>query len=113
MAEIKLKTESAKKKVVTSTKSDSVKLVFDPYKFVKYPLTTEKGVRLMESENKLLFVVDKSAKKSDIKKSVEQMFNVKVVSVNTYVTPGAEKRALVKFSEETPAIDVATQLGLI
>ena len=86
---------------------------YDPYKIVKFPLTTEKGVRLMESENKLLFVVDYSAKKKDIKKAIEAMFNVKVVSVNTQITPGSQKRAVVKFAEDTPAIDVATQLGLI
>ncbi len=106
----KLKEEKQK----TSEKEASTsKTVFDPYKIIKFPLTTEKGVRLMESENKLLFVVDNGANKSDIKKSIEKMFNAKIVSVNTFVTAGAQKRALVKFAEETPAIDIATQLGLI
>ena len=38
----------------------------DPYKIVKYPLSTEKSIRLMESENKLIFVVDNKAKKEEI-----------------------------------------------
>ena len=67
----------------------------------------------MESENKLIFVVDMRAKKQDIKKSIEELFKVKVIKVSTLITPKNEKRAYVKFSMETPAIDIATQLGLM
>lgn len=67
----------------------------------------------MESENKLLFVVDRKAKKADVKKSVEESFKVKVTKVNLFTSPGGEKRAYVKLSMENPAIDVATQLGLM
>ena len=42
----------------------------NPYKIIKNPLTTEKAVRLMESENKLLFRVDEKAKKSEIKEAL-------------------------------------------
>lgn len=79
---------------------------------IKYPLPTEKSIRLMEAENKLIFVVDMRANKSEIKKSMEAMFNVKILKVNTYIQAG-EKRAFVKFSPETPAIDIATKLGII
>lgn len=80
---------------------------------IKNPLATEKSIRLMESENKLIFLVDKNASKDDIKKQIEELFKVKIVSVNTLVTNDGKKRAYVKFSNETPAIDVATQLGMI
>ena len=79
---------------------------------IKYPLSTEKSIRMMESENKLMFVVSMKAKKAEIKKAIEDMFKVKVVDVNTYVTKG-KKKACVRFSEATPAIDVATNLGLM
>ena len=85
----------------------------DPYKIVINPLSTEKSIKLMDSENKLMFRVDMSAKKEDIKKAIEKMFKVKVVKVNTYVTSRGEKRAYVKFSPETPAIDIATNLGMM
>lgn len=85
----------------------------DPYKVIKYPLATEKAVRLMESENKLTLVVDKTAKKSDIKESVEKLFNVKVMKVTTLHTPDNKKKAYLLLSPETPAIDVATRLGLM
>ena len=85
----------------------------DPYKIIKYPLSTEKSVRLMESENKLIFVVDKRAKKQEIKKAIEELFKAKVLKVTTFISPKGEKRAYIKFSPETPAIDIATQLGLM
>lgn len=80
---------------------------------IKYPLATEKSIRLMESENKLIFVVDRRANKFDIKKAIEETFKVKVDSVRTYNAPSGEKRAYIRFSASTPAIDVATNLGLM
>jgi len=80
---------------------------------IKRPLSTEKAIRLMESENKLLFAVQRKAKKSEIKNAIEQIYNVKVVKVNTFITPSGEKRAYVKFADDTPAIDLATKLGMM
>ena len=85
----------------------------DPYKVIKYPLSTEKTIRLMEAENKLIFVVNKKATKSDIKKAVESMFKVKVTNVNTYISNKDVKKAYVKLAFDTPAIDIATQMGLM
>lgn len=85
----------------------------EPFEVIKNPLSTEKAVRLLESENKLLFVVDKKANKADIKDAIQKLFNVKVVSVRTLNDFEGKKRAYVKLSAETPAIDVATELGLM
>lgn len=84
----------------------------DPYKVIKYPLSTEKTIRIMEAENKLVFVVDRGANKQDIKKALEEVFKVKIESVNTQISRG-EKRAFVKISMDTPAIDLATQMGMM
>ena len=80
---------------------------------IKYPLTTEKSVRVMEADNKLIFIVELKSTKHDIKRAVEEMFKVKVVNVNTAIMPSGEKKAFVTLSPDTPAIDVATKLGLI
>lgn len=80
---------------------------------VKYPLATEKSIRLMEAENKLIFVVDSKATKPQIKQAIEEMFKVKVDKVRTLNTPDNTKRAYVTFNAETPAIDIATKLGLM
>jgi ribosomal protein uL23 len=80
---------------------------------IKYPLSTEKSIRLMESENKLVFIVDSKATKPVIKKAMEETFQAKVVSINTANDTKGRKKAYVKFSQETPAIDLATKLGLM
>jgi len=83
------------------------------YSIIKHPVSTEKAIRIMESENKLIFVVDKRAKKQEIKEALEKMFKIKVVKINTYNSTKGDKRAYVRLSPETPAIDIATQLGLM
>jgi ribosomal protein uL23 len=80
---------------------------------IRYPLATEKSIRLMESENALIFVVDQNATKTQIKEAVEKLFGAKVDKVRTQNTPDNKKRAYVAFNEETPAIDIATKLGLM
>ncbi|MEM4282333.1 MAG: 50S ribosomal protein L23 [Candidatus Woesearchaeota archaeon] len=83
-----------------------------PESIIKHPLSTEKAIRLMESNNELLFVVDKKATKLDVKREIEKLFKAKVIAVNTFVV-GGQKRAYVKFAKESPAIDVATRLGMV
>ena len=85
----------------------------EPHNIIKYPLSTEKSIRLMEAENKLIFVVNKNATKKEIKKAIEDMFKADVDNVNTFINSDGEKRAYVKFSVKSPAIDIATQMGLI
>lgn len=55
------------------------------------PLVTEKATRLME-QNKYVFIVDKRANKIEIRKAVEDLFGVKVESVNTQNVSGKPKR---------------------
>ena len=76
-------------------------------------LSTEKALRLIENENTLTFLVDLRATKGQIKKEVEQMFEVKVEKVNTLVTPKGEKKAYVKLAKDYKASDVAHKLGLL
>lgn len=79
---------------------------------IKYPLSTEKAIRMMESDNVITFIVDNKATKEGIKKEIENMFKVKIMSVRT-VNIFGKKKAFVKLSKEHPAIDIATQLGMI
>ena len=80
---------------------------------IKNPLSTEKSIRLMESDNTLIFEVDKKATKESIKLEVESVFKARVAHVRTRIGADAKKRAYIRFSGETPAIDIATKLGLI
>ncbi len=54
-------------------------------------LRTEKGVR-QQAADKYFFSVMKNANKIQIKKAVEDIYKVKVLSVNTQVAPGKLKR---------------------
>lgn len=85
----------------------------ESYAVIGYPVATEKAVKLMESENKLTFIVDKEATKDQIKRAIETMFKVKVRKVNTVIVPAGKKKAYVALAPENPALDVATQLGLM
>jgi large subunit ribosomal protein L23 len=78
-----------------------------------YPVTNEKAIGLIELRNTLTFVVDGKATKPEIKKEVEQLFEVKVASVNTLVTPTGKKRAFVKLKEGFKADDVAAKLKIV
>lgn len=82
-------------------------------RIIKYAVQTEKSIRLIESENKIVFVVDNSATKTDIRAAVESMFSAKVKKVNVLNGPNGKKKAYVKFSDETPAIEIATNLGMM
>lgn len=59
---------------------------------IKKPLLTEKSSRMSERENKYSFRVAKSANKIEIRKAVEELFSVKVTSVNTVMMRGKKKR---------------------
>lgn len=87
--------------------------MMDAHTIMKHPVSTEKALRLMESENKLTFVVDLKATKQDIKGAMETLFKVKVTKVRTLVTFKGKKKAYITLAKETPALDVATQLGLM
>ncbi|MEM2890421.1 MAG: 50S ribosomal protein L23 [Candidatus Hadarchaeum sp.] len=85
----------------------------DPHSVILYPLATEKSVKMIESENKLIFVVDNAATKADIKRAVETLFEVKVKKVSTEITPEGKKRAYVKLAPEFMADEIAAKLGMI
>ena len=85
----------------------------DPYKTICYPIMTEVTSRILESENKLVFIVNKSATKRDIKLAVEKLYEVDVASVNSTITPQGEKKAFVRLSPDYKAADVAIKLGIL
>ena len=77
------------------------------------PERTEKAIKKIEDENTLTFNVMVNATKKDIRDEVEKLFNVKVATIKTYVTPRGKKHALVKLKKEFKADDVATKLKLV
>ena len=85
----------------------------DPYSIIINPLATEKAVRIMESENKLVFIVDRKANKLEIKEAIETLFNVKVDNVNSLILKNGRKKVYATLNKDYKALDIATKLGLM
>ena len=58
---------------------------------IKYPIITDKATRLLEN-NKYSFVVDRYSNKLTIKASIEYLFDVKIIKINTCRLPRKKKR---------------------
>ena len=58
---------------------------------LRHGVITEKSVKLQE-QNKYTFRVALQANKIDVRRAVEQMFNVRVVSVNIMRMPGKPRK---------------------
>lgn len=84
---------------------------------IKRPVVTEKSMEEMELK-KYAFEVDKAATKIEIKRAIEEIFNVKVQKVNTMNVRGKMKRqgatkgrrpswkkALVQLSQDSDPIE--------
>jgi len=55
---------------------------------IKYPLLTEKTIKLIEEQNQYSFVIDRKANKTSVKTAIENLFEAQY------------KRAIVKLSPE-------------
>ncbi len=60
------------------------------------PIITEKMTAQSEKYNRFGFVVKRDANKEQIKKAIESLYNVKVLSVNTMVYAGKNKSRYTK-----------------
>lgn len=89
----------------------------NPRDIIKRPVITERTSDMM-AENKYVFEVDLRSNKTAIKQAVEEIFDVKVVSVNTMRVPGKPKRygrfsgytsewkkAIVKLSDDSKPLE--------
>ncbi|WP_415854829.1 50S ribosomal protein L23 [Sinomonas sp. G460-2] len=63
----------------------------DPRDVILAPVVSEKSYGLID-EGQYTFLVDPRSSKSEIKNAVEQIFSVKVDSINTLNRPGKRKR---------------------
>jgi len=68
------------------------RLHLEPYQIIVRPLVTEKGVYNATEFNQYAFEVNHLADKSDIKRAVEELFDVKVTKVRTQNRAGKPRR---------------------
>jgi large subunit ribosomal protein L23 len=85
----------------------------DANEVVLYPLMTESASLMVEKGNKLIFIVNSKSGKPDVKRAVEELYDVKVVRVTVQMTPRGEKKAFVKLDAAFKASDVAIKLGIL
>jgi large subunit ribosomal protein L23 len=72
---------------------ESRTLVLQPHQVILRPLVTEKGMHRSTRYNAYAFEVSRLANKHDIRRAVEEMFNVKVVHVHTLNRKGKPRRS--------------------
>jgi len=63
-----------------------------PEEVILRPIVTEKSNMMQEQGNQFVFRVAKDANKIDVRRAVEKLFGVKVVSVKTVRTPARWRR---------------------
>jgi len=85
----------------------------DPTKIIKGIVATEKAIKLREEQNVITLVVSRNARKNSISDAMFKMFKVKPVEVRIINTVKGYKKAYVKLPPEKPAVDIATEFGIM
>lgn len=68
--------------VVKASKSAEAPKAYD---VIKYPLTTETALKMIEENNTLIFIVNITANKRQIKEAVKTLYDIKAAKVNTLI----------------------------
>lgn len=71
-------------------KSSSISL--PPHQVILRPLVTEKGMHRSTRYNAYAFEINRQATKDDVRRAVEELFNVKVLKVHTQNRKGKPRR---------------------
>ena len=79
---------------------------------ILYPHVTEKTVDKMDFDNKMVFICQADATKTEIKAEVEEQFDLTVTNINTMVTTNGNKKAELTLSDEHDAQEVASRIGV-
>jgi large subunit ribosomal protein L23 len=84
----------------------------DPHSVIIQPVMSESSFEMLERENKLTFIVRRTANKHLIKWAIQNLYEVSVDKVNTLILPDGRKKAYIRLSPESNAADVATKLNI-
>ncbi len=74
-------------------------------------VATEKALKFIERENKLLLAVDRKYSKKEIRAAFEKLFDVQVSSIKTFIRNN-QKYAYLTL-KKGKALDLATKLGVM
>lgn len=96
-----------------SRRSLARKPKLDDHQVIRYPLTTESAMKMIENNNTIVFIVDVRANKPKIKAAVQKTYAIQAAKVNTLVRPDGLKKAYVRLTSDNDALDVASRIGII
>ncbi len=71
--------------------------LLSPHQVIIRPMVTEKGMHRATRDNAYAFEVSRLATKADVRKAVEELFNVRVTEVRTQNRKGKPRRARFRF----------------
>lgn len=78
---------------MSTTETEAPAELLQPHQVVVRPLVTEKGMHRSTRHNAYAFEVNLLATKQDIRRAVEELFNVKVLRVHTINRKGKPRRS--------------------
>lgn len=82
----------------------------NPVHIIKKPLLSEKATHEAADHNRHSFVVDRRARRDQIKAAIEELYGVRVVKVNTRVQKGKLKRYRYGYVRQTPVKKATVRL---
>ncbi len=74
----------------------------EPTRIIKKPLITEKATFMAADANRYLFQVDRLATKPQIRKAIEALYSVRVITVATQKRPGKTRRYKYGYIKSAP-----------
>ena len=78
---------------------------------IRHPYVTEKASLGIDAGNKLQFIVDIRSTKDQIKKEIEEKYEIAVIDIKTMITRKG-KKAIITLSPDDSAEEIATRLGV-
>lgn len=96
-----------------SNNTKSIKDPWDAFRVVKYPLNSDMAMKKIEENNTLTFIVDSRSNKTQIKKAMRKLYQVKTAKVNTLITPQGLKKAYIRLAASHDALDIANKIGIV
>jgi large subunit ribosomal protein L23 len=80
-----------------NTAGTRTSLTLEPHQIILRPLVTEKGMHRSSRYNAYAFEVNRLATKVDVKRAVEELFDVKVINVRTQNRHGKPRRTRFRY----------------
>lgn len=72
-------------------------VILEPHQIILRPLVTEKGIHRSTRDNAYAFEVNKLATKADVKRAVQELFDVRVLGVRIQNRKGKPRRTRFRF----------------